>query len=70
MMIIILKFFQLKNTSGVISIRMGNEIIIDNTQLPITGDYDVWKETNLDCNLGKAKIHHLLIAEVVLILKC
>ena len=35
---------------------MGNEIIIDNTQLPITGDYDVWKETELGTvNLGKGQ---------------
>ena len=45
-----------ENTPGVISIRMGNEIIIDNTQLPITGDYDVWKETELGTvNLGKGQ---------------
>ena len=32
------------------------QITIDNTQLPITGDYDVWKETELGTvNLGKGQ---------------
>ena len=46
-----------ENSSGVVSIRMNNEILIENTELPITGDYNVWTETNLGTvNLSKVKI--------------
>ena len=57
MMIIILKLLSSsENTSGVVSIRMNNEILIENTQLPITGDYNVWTETDLGTvNLSKGQ---------------
>ena len=45
-----------ENTSGVVSIRMNNEILIENTELPITGDYNVWTETDLGTvNLSKGQ---------------
>ena len=35
---------------------MNNEILIENTELPITGDYNVWTETDLGTvNLSKGQ---------------
>ena len=34
---------------------MNNEILIENTELPITGDYNVWTETERTVNLSKGQ---------------